>query len=78
MIGLSIKGEPESQKEFEGVVYLEQDMDEIDLMIEDKSGETWLILSLRSDGTIKKRIGMPNDIGLQVDDNGKIMEGESE
>lgn len=82
MIKLSIKDQEEpaeiKEKVFNGILYLKQCSDNsgnVNLMMRTDDFD-WFILRLKVDGTIYKGISIANDIGLQVDDDGKIIESE--
>lgn len=63
------------EKEFKGVVYLEQNKHgDIDLKTDIPNDPDWYILTLKFNGTIEKCESLPDNIGLQVDDNGRIIE----
>jgi len=80
MIKLSIKNEKklETEKEFKGVLSLRQDGKSVTLTIEDSDPDEfpWNILEIQADGTFYRCIGLPENIGLQVDKGGRIIESE--
>ena len=83
MIKLNIKNESESkvEKEFKGVLSLKKCNDgSIALtMLDEKDPReflSWLLLTIRSDGSFYRCENLPDDIGLQVDDDGRIIESE--
>lgn len=84
MIELSIKNKPEPRKKkvYGGILSLRQNYDgSITLNMEDGRypNHPWNILSMESNGTIYRCGALPNDIGLQVDSDGKILiQGESD
>lgn len=81
MIKLSIKNqiEPEKEEEFEGVLHLEEGANgSVILKLNDKNGDDWYILKLKADGTLEKFSGLFSDIGLQIDEDGRISESEDD
>lgn len=81
MIRLSIKNqeEPTKEKECEGVLRLKQkENGDVDLIMEDQDGCEWYIVKIRTNGTLMKHECLPDYIGLQVDSDGKIIEGDSD
>jgi hypothetical protein len=79
MIKLSIENqkEPEVEKKFEGVLNLEKkDNGDIALIMEDNDGFMWYIAKLKTNGTFSIISNLPDDIGLQVDSDGRIIESE--
>jgi len=81
MIKLSIKNESNAKREeFEGTLYLKQNSNgDVNLVIVDaKDNMDWYIAKLKTDGTIMRHNSLSDDIGLQVDDNGRIILSEEE
>lgn len=81
MIKLSIKGKPElkKEKEYKGILSLRQNHDgSVSLNMEDEKypNHPWNILSIESNGTLYKCTALPHDIGLQVNNKGRIIGGE--
>ena len=64
----------EDKKEKTLRLFLEKDGDYVDLYGYDEKGERWFIMSFRSDGTFWRAGSISKDIGLQVDESGKIKE----
>lgn len=81
MIKLSIKSKIEPEEEgFKGVLNLEQQFDgSVVLTMSDKVNDRypWNILRIKTDGTFERSTSLPGYIGLQVDRDGKIIEGKN-
>ena len=80
MINLRIQGEAKVEKStFEGTLYLEQRGNgDVDLIMVDVGGATWDIIRLETNGTIIRYEDLPDNIGLQVDEDGRIILSEEE
>ena len=52
--------------------YLEEDDGEISLNFEDPSGDVWELCALTKEGKLYPGEDLPDDIGLDVDDDGRI------
>ena len=81
MIKLSIKDklELDKKKDYEGILSLRQNDDgSVTLIMEDNDKIVWSIAGLKTDGTLIRYECLPDDIGLQVDDDDgeKIIESE--
>lgn len=82
MIKLSIRNQERSkEKELKGVLDLQQEQEDgesVTLIIEDKEwpDAPWEILKINCDGTFSRCKGLPDNIGLQTDSNGNIVESE--
>jgi len=58
-------------------LYLDQQRDgSVDLMGKDARGNVWFIIKLRTDGTFYRVSSIRSTIGLQVNDEGRIIEHE--
>lgn len=80
MMNLSIKGKPESEKKIcKGILSLQQNGDgSVSLKMDDEKypRHPWSLFLINSDGTFKRCNALPDNIGLQVNDDGKIVESE--
>ncbi len=80
MIKFNIRNESDPKgKEFKGALYLEQRGNgDVDLIMVDVGGATWNIIRLETNGTIIRYEDLPDNIGLQVDEDGRIILSEEE
>lgn len=72
MVRYVLKEKEEREKEKELKVYLKKDGENINLMVDDEQGEYWYVASLTPEGKMKLYYHIPDDIGLQVDEKGRI------
>ena len=70
-----IKREKECKEDKEVELFLMEDGDEIDLMVKDKNGDKYWIMTFR-DGKFYRNENIPDDIGIEVDKDGCIKEEE--
>ena len=55
-----------------GKFYLEQFLNEITLMFEDKEGYPWYICSLKENKPMKLHSALPEGMGILVDEDGNV------
>lgn len=55
-------------------LYLEKNDDGVCLMAKDGEGDVWYVVRINANGTIKRYANLPDNIGLQLDKNDKILE----
>ena len=75
MVKLEIRKEEEKDKPKEKIlkVFLQQDSDgEIDFCVKDEAGRKWWIVTLTKKGRLLLDEDIPDGIGLDVDEEGRI------
>ena len=75
MVKFEIRNEEEKDKPKEKMlkVFLEQDSDgEVNIWVEEANGDRWRVAMFIKEGRLFLEEGIPNDIGLDVDEEGRI------
>ena len=69
-----IKGQEKSTESVLKLSFYEQSDGSITIYGEDNRGSIWNFLTLQTDGTFFRSESLPDNIGLQVDERGRIKE----
>lgn len=75
-VKLSIKDDKNNEIVPQLKISFMMDGDDINVIGEDDKGEIYLIISLMGNGNLYRFGSIPNDIGLQVNRNGQILEAK--